>query len=215
MTRVTQAHIDARMADILEAALRVFIQKGTDAATMQEIASEAGLSAGALYRYFANKDELIRAVFEKVILENRQGLAEAAAEARSPFDALRIAGINALNRVRETQGCLDLDLSITAARNGGQMAEIYRRVHADVIASLEAMVRSAQEAGEIGRQLDPALLAHILLGVVNGLRLELINAESTVDPEQAIDLVGTMLFATAHAEKRATSEPTPGREPQP
>jgi AcrR family transcriptional regulator len=60
MARVSQAHLAARRQSILDAAARVFSQKGVAAATMAEIAQEAGISPGAIYRYFASKDDLAR-----------------------------------------------------------------------------------------------------------------------------------------------------------
>src|SRR5256885_17236358 len=58
MTKVSQAHLDARREEILAAAVKLFARKGMQSATMAEIAEEAGISAGAIYRYFANKEEL-------------------------------------------------------------------------------------------------------------------------------------------------------------
>ncbi|MCH7523142.1 MAG: helix-turn-helix transcriptional regulator [Chloroflexi bacterium] len=62
MTKVTQAHIDARTEAILDAAMKMIVQKGVHGATIEEIATEAGLSAGAIYRYFASKEDVLRAV---------------------------------------------------------------------------------------------------------------------------------------------------------
>ena len=58
MARVSDAHLEARRQSILAAATKLFTQKGIAAATMAEIAEEAGISPGAIYRYFENKDEL-------------------------------------------------------------------------------------------------------------------------------------------------------------
>lgn len=60
MAKVSQAHLEARRQSILAAATKVFSQKGFAAATMADIAQEAGISPGAIYRYFASKDELAR-----------------------------------------------------------------------------------------------------------------------------------------------------------
>lgn len=62
MTKVTQAHVDARVGAIKAAAEKVFAERGFTGATMQEIAREAGLSAGAIYRYFPSKEALIEAL---------------------------------------------------------------------------------------------------------------------------------------------------------
>lgn len=55
---------------ILEGARRVFINLGFDAASMNDITREAGVSKGTIYVYFANKEEL----FEALIDEERQSI---------------------------------------------------------------------------------------------------------------------------------------------
>jgi AcrR family transcriptional regulator len=50
---------------ILEAALEVFAEKGLHGATMVEIARRAGLTGGALYRYYPGKEELFQAVIDQ------------------------------------------------------------------------------------------------------------------------------------------------------
>lgn len=49
---------------ILEVALEVFAERGLHGATMTEIARRAGLTGGALYRYFDNKEDVFRAVVD-------------------------------------------------------------------------------------------------------------------------------------------------------
>lgn len=55
-----------RRAQILEAALRVFADKGFNEATMDDIVAQAGLSKGALYWYFDSKDELIHSIADSI-----------------------------------------------------------------------------------------------------------------------------------------------------
>ncbi len=65
MARVSDAHLEARRQSILAAATKLFSRKGIAAATMAEIATEAGISPGAIYRYFANKEELARGCMDE------------------------------------------------------------------------------------------------------------------------------------------------------
>jgi len=58
----TDPYLTQRAAEILLAARTVFVRQGFERATMQEIASEAGISAGAIYRYFPSKESLITSV---------------------------------------------------------------------------------------------------------------------------------------------------------
>ncbi|WP_417219441.1 TetR/AcrR family transcriptional regulator [Arthrobacter sp.] len=59
MPKVTEEHRKARRLEISQAALRCFARKGFQATSMAEIIAESGLSAGAIYGNFKNKEELI------------------------------------------------------------------------------------------------------------------------------------------------------------
>lgn len=58
--------VERRRQGILEAAARVFAQKGYDRATTREIAAEADVSEGTIYNYFRNKQALVDALVEMV-----------------------------------------------------------------------------------------------------------------------------------------------------
>jgi AcrR family transcriptional regulator len=62
MPRVTEEHLERRRQQILDAARACFIRKGFYATSMQDVFRESGLSAGAVYRYFKRKDEIVRAI---------------------------------------------------------------------------------------------------------------------------------------------------------
>jgi TetR/AcrR family transcriptional regulator, transcriptional repressor of aconitase len=72
MPKVTEAHRAARRDEIVAAALRCFAAKGYQRTSMADVIEESGLSAGAIYGYFAGKQELFAAVAGR-ILEARQG----------------------------------------------------------------------------------------------------------------------------------------------
>ncbi len=62
MPRVSDEHLNRRRRQIMEAALRCFARKGFHDTTLQDVFRESGLSAGAVYRYFKSKDELVQAI---------------------------------------------------------------------------------------------------------------------------------------------------------
>jgi AcrR family transcriptional regulator len=62
----------AKRRQILEGARRAFLANGFDAASMNEIAREAGVSKGTLYVYFKNKEELFEAIIEAQIRQQGQ-----------------------------------------------------------------------------------------------------------------------------------------------
>ena len=59
MPKISPEHRQMRQQQILEAAWRCFHRAGVQATTMQDIIAESGLSASAMYRYFAGKDDII------------------------------------------------------------------------------------------------------------------------------------------------------------
>ena len=65
MTRKPTPKSEATRARILEAALRVFRERGFQTATMREIATEAGVALGAAYYYFESKDAIVMAFYEQ------------------------------------------------------------------------------------------------------------------------------------------------------
>jgi TetR/AcrR family transcriptional regulator len=76
---------------ILEAAERSFAEKGFDAARIEEIAAESGLSLGTLYSVFAGKPDVMRAVHETRNREILAASAAAAGAAPGPAEALLAA----------------------------------------------------------------------------------------------------------------------------
>ena len=62
MPKVSAEHREARREEILCAARRRFASEGFHATSMQDILSESGLSAGAVYRYFNSKSDIVSAI---------------------------------------------------------------------------------------------------------------------------------------------------------
>src|SRR5438445_7390847 len=67
MPRVSAEHLEATRQRILDAARRCFVRNGFHVTSMQDILGEAGLSVGALYRYFRSKDEIVVAIADAAL----------------------------------------------------------------------------------------------------------------------------------------------------
>lgn len=57
--------VEDRREQIIDAAMRVFAQKGFSKATNRDVAREAGITTGLIYYYFENKEALLKAVLEE------------------------------------------------------------------------------------------------------------------------------------------------------
>jgi AcrR family transcriptional regulator len=70
LPKVTQEHEHRRREQILSAAMECFARNGYRATSIEDIVHESGLSVGAIYSYFASKDELFLALAEKHTAES-------------------------------------------------------------------------------------------------------------------------------------------------
>ncbi|MNX71471.1 putative HTH-type transcriptional regulator YfiR [compost metagenome] len=86
--KVSDDHKEKRRLEILQAAKRVFHQKGFERATMSDIVAESGLSRGGVYWYFTDKEELIHALFEHLSEQFVLDLSQMTDRYASAWDAL-------------------------------------------------------------------------------------------------------------------------------
>src|SRR6058998_763671 len=83
---------EARPAELLEAALEVFVERGYSATRLEEVARRAGVTKGTMYLYFANKEALFKEVVRSTALPVVESIEELArshhGSARQLLDAL-------------------------------------------------------------------------------------------------------------------------------
>ncbi|MFG3618089.1 TetR/AcrR family transcriptional regulator [Nocardia sp. NPDC047654] len=77
MPRVSEEHMERRRQQILDAARLCFARRGFHETSMQDVFAQSGLSAGAVYRYFKSKDELITALATETTVSLRVAMADA------------------------------------------------------------------------------------------------------------------------------------------
>ncbi len=98
MARVSQEHLEARRRQILDGAAVCFARNGFHATSMQDVLKEVDLSAGAVYRYFSGKEELIEAIASEVLETVRGTLEQAAQESPPPTPDVMVPRALALMR---------------------------------------------------------------------------------------------------------------------
>ncbi|MBH0777256.1 TetR/AcrR family transcriptional regulator [Nocardia bovistercoris] len=77
MPRVSEEHLERRRRQILDAARLCFARKGFHDTSMQDVFAESGLSAGAVYRYFKSKDDIVAALATQTMVGLRATMLEA------------------------------------------------------------------------------------------------------------------------------------------
>lgn len=185
MARVSDAHLEARRQSILAAATKLFTQKGIAAATMAEIAGEAGISPGAIYRYFENKDELARGCMNHSA-DAIQKAWENPQVAEMSFSALSEATFKELNRPEDaidTHLFLERALVALRANDRDMLDEFdadYRKIREGISVLMRAEWKDADE------HIDVEGLSEALLAFYWGARLiKLMRPETDALPQLA------------------------------
>src|SRR6202034_1779604 len=102
MPRVGESYLQSPPRQIIDAAIRCFAREGFHRTTMQDIVRETGLSAGAIYRYFKSKEDIVAAI----AAEHHAAEAAAFAEVSTSDDvgaALRRVASASLGRLADPQ----------------------------------------------------------------------------------------------------------------
>lgn len=176
-----------RPAEIVEAALAVFAEKGFAAARLDEIAARAGVSKGALYLYFSTKEDLFRAVVEQAIAPNVLTLRDLLATHPGPFRELLTTLVERLTGLVAVQPLGGVaKMVIGEARNFPELARVWHdRLVSQALGGLTMAIAAAQARGEV----RPGDARAYALQVVAPLFLSVIWRETFVPiGAQAFDL---------------------------
>jgi AcrR family transcriptional regulator len=175
MPKITETKRGERRQQILDAALRCFSRDGFHATTTADIVRESGLSQGALYLYFATKDDIVVALAD----DRHQGEVFLNALAKSEQDP-----VHGLMLLIELYGRGLTDQRRLEMRRVGIQgwAEALRnpRIHDSVLegfssvrAAIAELIARGQSTGQIRPEVEPDAAARTMIAVFQGLVLQL------------------------------------------
>jgi AcrR family transcriptional regulator len=175
MPRVSEAHRERRRQQILEAARRCFIRKGFHQSSMADVFAEADLSAGAVYRYFRSKDEIIAAIAEEVIGHITDLLVPMVDQDPPPaLDSVLRDGLGAVDELAFGEyGFAQLAPQVWAeALRNPMLLEVIRARYTVVRATLSRLVVAEQKVGRVAADADADEVAAVLFGSIIGYLLQ-------------------------------------------
>jgi AcrR family transcriptional regulator len=145
---------------ILEVAKEAFTQSGSNA-SLDEIAKQAGVGPGTLYRHFPTREELIEAVYRTEV-EKLAAAERTFAETMPPLGAMRAWMLLFVDYIATKK-------IIAAALNSlvGGPSKVFEASYGQVWEAIRALVKRAVKSGDIRKDLDPIDLLRALIGVAN------------------------------------------------
>jgi AcrR family transcriptional regulator len=195
MPRVIK-HPDIRRAELLDRAAGLFLQRGYDNVSLNDLIADAGVSKGAFYHWFPSKDALIAALAERSAQEAFAGVE----------DAVVACGGNALARLNAAlRAGFDVNMQIGGPDQLAAMAAMFRpdnaHLYGRILAVEEALFRplltrliSDGVAEGVFDTFDPEGVADMIYGLAartNSNILEVLQAADESARENAIDCLTT------------------------
>jgi AcrR family transcriptional regulator len=143
---------------ILEVAKGAFTRHGAEA-SLDDIAKQAGVGAGTLYRHFPTRDGLIEAVYRSEV-EKLAGAAHEFAAKMVPIDALRAWLLLFVDYIAAKH-------IIAPALNSvaGGPTRLYEGSRSLVQGAIEELVKRAKKSGEVRKDVDASDLLRAVIGV--------------------------------------------------
>jgi TetR/AcrR family transcriptional regulator, transcriptional repressor of aconitase len=185
--RVSQQQLDARRREILDAARNCFARHGYEGATVRRLEEETGLSRGAIFHHFRDKDSLFLAVAEDdaatmVATVARDGLVQVLRDllARAADPAAQ----------PDVAGWLGTQLEVSRRlRTDRAFARRWAQRSAAIADATRERLRRQNAAGVLRDDVPVDVLAQFLELAYDGLVLHLAMGRPTDDLDKVLDLV--------------------------
>ncbi len=166
---------EKRIRDIIDSAMEIFLNKGYENTTMEEIAKNAGISKGGLYHYFKSKDMVLIFVNQK-ISETVEDLMNEAFQMPSVKEGILYYIENYLKYWTEhPKETIFLFLSITKILDNNELLEYYQQFMGDYMKFFEEAFERGIQLGEFtphNAKTSAITLVSALDGIISYLYLD-------------------------------------------
>ncbi|MFM8701381.1 MAG: TetR/AcrR family transcriptional regulator [Hyphomicrobiales bacterium] len=179
---------------ILDAAERCFARSGFHRTTMQDVAREAGMVPGNLYRYFPSKDAMIAGLAERDRLEIAADFASLS-DAPDFLEAFKALGRKYFLEEPRERAIIALEIWAESSRNP-DMAEMRAFIHEDVHSGICRICSEAQKSGAVHSDIDISAVARLIMMLSDALtKRRAIDPDFVAerDVQCVIELIGAML----------------------
>jgi AcrR family transcriptional regulator len=205
LNRVQQS--ERNRALLLSAARRVFLARGYHAATLEQIADEAGFSKGVVYSQFQSKADLFLALLEARIEERAQENARLAGDMADGDLATLLDHLVRGDQATRDWLLLVIEFRVHAARDPG-LSRRYAATHARTVEALTKVLAAIGERSGGGLAFAPRTLAELLLAMSTGTTLEQAANPASLDGPQLGRVMAQFVALTAPSPGGALTGPS-------
>jgi len=194
MARKTKEEALKTRDAILDAAVQIFSVKGVSRTTLANIAKEAGVTRGAIYWHFKNKEDLLGALWEQLLLPF-EPINQAIANPNEPdplgkFQQTHIAFFKSLKEDPRLLKLSQILLNKCEAVEETGTLHLHRvNCHVEGQQKIEKILRNAIDQGQLPESLDVRLGSIATLAFIDGLINNWIMFPGLLDIDQEIPVI--------------------------
>ena len=162
-----RALVQERQKQILDAAARIFAEKGFAGTTIRDVARAAGVSEGSIYLYFKNKQDLLVHLPRQFMQPPLEAFQQASVQGGTdPEHLLRFMAQNMVNVITQNRELMRVLFTSLGTMDDATRATYMREVPLYAMDLIQKYIRAQQAAGIFRQDIDPAIASRVLPGMM-------------------------------------------------
>ena len=179
-----------REEDALDAAMRVFWEKGYEGTSLDDLTSAMRINRSSLYSTFGDKETLFRTVIDRYKAGSMSFVSEALnlKTTQAVVEALLRMSVKFLGDPSHPPGCLSIQGGVACGSGNEEAKQAMIDWRKAGLALLQKRLQRARAEGDLRKGVDPKDLARLVMIMMNGLGIQAVNGATAEEMNRAMDL---------------------------
>jgi len=177
-------------AAALDAAMRVFWEKGYEGTSLDDLTAAMGINRSSLYATFGDKETLFRLVMDRYASGPMAFLFEALKQptARAVVETLLRTAVKFLADSSHPRGCLSLQGGLACGSGVEAVKQAMIDWRKSGLSQIQKRMEQAHDEGDLPKDVSPKDLARFVLIVLNGLGVQAANRATRMEMNLAVEM---------------------------
>src|SRR5579863_6983991 len=176
--------------EALEAAMRVFWEKGYEGSTLADLTEAMGINRSSMYATFGDKEALFRLVIPRYAEGPASYVREALEQptVRAVIEALLRGALELLTDPSHPRGCLSVQGALACGSDAEPMKQTMIEWRKQGESDIQKRLQRARTEGDLAKDVNPGDLARYVSTVLTGLGVQAANGSTKAEMTRVVDL---------------------------
>jgi AcrR family transcriptional regulator len=177
--------------EALEAAMRVFWEKGYEGSTLADLTEAMGINRSSMYATFGDKEALFRLAVARYA-EGPAAYTRAALEqptVRAVVEALVRGALELLTNPSHPRGCLSVQGALACGSQAEPMKQAMIDWRRQGESEIQKRLQRARKEGDLAKDVDPGDLARYISTVLTGMAIQAANGSTRAEMTRLVEFV--------------------------